>query len=132
MLSEMAWSKVENCFGPHSADLMSLDSNAMKSVDGEPLRHFTQWLTPHASGVNVFSQDLRKELNLYVYPPFGLVFPLLCLLKEQCVSCTLVVPEFKPIPILWPRLVSNSIHSVCIASFGNLMTSPVSEIYYFR
>ena len=61
---------------------MSLDSNAMKSVDGESLRHSTPWLTPHASGVNVFSQDLRKELNPYVYPPFGLVFPLLCLLKE--------------------------------------------------
>ena len=27
--------------GPHSVDLMSLDSNAMKSVDGEPLRHIT-------------------------------------------------------------------------------------------
>ena len=105
MLSEMAWSKVENCFDPPSVDLMSLDSNAMKSVDGEPLRHFTPWLTPHASGVNVFSQDLRKELNPYVYPPFGLVFPLLCLLKEQCVSCTLVVPEFRPIPIWLTRFI---------------------------
>jgi hypothetical protein len=34
------------------------------------------------------------------------------------VSCTLVVPEFKPIPIWWPRLVSNSIHSVCIGEKG--------------
>lgn len=33
-------------------------------------------------------------------------------------SCTLVVPEFKPIPIWWPRLVSNSIHSVCIDEKG--------------
>ena len=33
-------------------------------------------------------------------------------------SCTLVVPEFKPIPIWWPRLVSNSIHSVCIGEKG--------------
>lgn len=118
ILSEMAWSKVENRFGPHSVDLMFLDSNAMKSVDGEPLRHFTPWLTPHASGVTVLSQDLRKELNPYVYPPFGLVFPLLCLLEEQCVSCTLVVLEFKPIPIWWPRLVSNSIHYVCIGDKG--------------
>jgi hypothetical protein len=44
LLSEMAWSKVENCFGPHSVDLMFLDSNAMKSVDGESLRHSTPWL----------------------------------------------------------------------------------------
>lgn len=43
---------------------MSLDSNAMKSADGSTLRHFTPWFTPGSGGVNVFSQDLRKESNI--------------------------------------------------------------------
>lgn len=119
MLSDLAWGKIQHLYGPHSVDLMSLDSNVMKSCNGEPLRHFTPWLTPLSSGVNVFSQDLTKELNLYVFPPFGLIFPLLCLLEEQGVSrCTLVVPELKPIPVWWPKLMSYSVGSVCLGEKG--------------
>ena len=75
MLSEMAWSKVENCFGPHSVDLMSLDSNAMKYVDGEPLRHFTPWLTPHASGCECFLPRSKKGVESLRISAFWVSFP---------------------------------------------------------
>ncbi|VDI56714.1 Hypothetical predicted protein [Mytilus galloprovincialis] len=64
MLSNASWVLVDSRFGPHTVDLMSLDSNVMQSVDSRPLRHFTPWLTPETSGVNVFSQDLKAESNM--------------------------------------------------------------------
>ena len=119
MLSEEGWLMLEETFGPNSTDLMSLDSNVMKSVvNGQPLRHFTPWVMPDSAGVNVFSQDLRKESNMYVYPPFVLIFPVLCLLEEQGVECTIVVPEMIPIPIWWPMLKKYSTASMRIGGKG--------------
>lgn len=104
MLSARCWERVENAFGPHTVDLMALDSNTMTSENGIPLRHFTPWPTPDSAGVNVFAQHLVQEKNPYVFPPFGLVFPVLCLLKEQGVSATVIVPEIHPLPVWWPML----------------------------
>ena len=114
MLSESSWLLVEKKFGPHSVDLMALDSNAMRACDGTSLRHFTPWKTPDTSGVNVFSQNLREEGNMYVYPPFVLIFPVLCLLEEQGVSCTLVAQKPSPLPVWWPKLKSCSRKYVCL------------------
>ncbi|CAG2192597.1 unnamed protein product [Mytilus edulis] len=118
MLSNASWVLVDSRFGPHTVDLMSLDSNVMQSVDSRPLRHFTPWLTPETSGVNVFSQDLKAESNMYVYPPYVLIFPLLCFLKEQSVSCTVVVPELYPVPMWWPMLTSCSSTSILLGARG--------------
>jgi len=68
-LAQHSWRKVEHAFGPHSSDLMSLDSNAMVDVEGKVLRHFTPYPTPNSDGVDVFSQPVEKELNPYVHPP---------------------------------------------------------------
>ncbi|VDI23645.1 Hypothetical predicted protein [Mytilus galloprovincialis] len=111
MLSEESWLLVESLYGPHSVDLMSLDSNVMKSSTGVPLKHFTPWPTPCSAGVNLFSQNLRSEQNPYVYPPFVLVFPVLSLLREQGISCTIIVPEMRPLPIWWPILKYYSVES---------------------
>lgn len=118
MLSDVSWSIVEEKFGPHTTDLMSLDSNVMRSSDGKSLRHFTPCATPDSSGVNIFAQDLRKEGNMYVYPPFVLIFPLLCFLEEQGVSCTLIVPQMTPVPMWWPKVEKSSVSSVVIGRKG--------------
>ncbi|KAK3089815.1 hypothetical protein FSP39_006754 [Pinctada imbricata] len=81
MLSDFAWSYVQQLFGPHSVDLMSLDSNCMKDEFGLCLKHYTPYPTPKSAGVNVFAQDLSKEKNAYVFPPFQLIFPLLSCLE---------------------------------------------------
>ncbi|CAC5368150.1 unnamed protein product [Mytilus coruscus] len=111
MLSEKSWLLVESLYGPHSIDLMSLDSKVMKLAAGVPLKHFTPWPTPCSAGVNLFSQNLRNEQNLYVYPPFVLVFPVLSLLREQGISCTIIVSEMRPLPIWWPVLKYYSMES---------------------
>ena len=44
MLSRKAWQELKKRFGPHTIDLMSLDSNAQIDSKGEMLRHFTPFL----------------------------------------------------------------------------------------
>lgn len=61
MFNEKSWSVVESCFGAHSVDLMSLDSNVMRSTDGKALKHFTPCHTPLSSGVNLFCQNVREK-----------------------------------------------------------------------
>ena len=51
---------------------------------------------------------------MYVYPPIVLIFPLLCFLEEQGVSCTLVVPQMSPVPMWWPKIERSSVGSLII------------------
>lgn len=103
MLSREKFCLVDSTFGPHTVDMMSLDSNAMQDSKGNPLKHFTPFPSPNSSGVNVFSQNLRNEGRLYVYPPFNLILPLLAYLKEQNVKhCTMIVPCMVNKPVWWP------------------------------
>lgn len=55
----------------------------MRSIDGTAMKHFTPCHTPSSSGVNVFCQNVSGEENLYVYPPFTLILPVLNFLEEQ-------------------------------------------------
>lgn len=102
-LSGKSWSEIQLAYGPHSVDLMALDSNVMLNERGEKLRHFTQGPSPLSSGINVFSQDVSLEDNPYVFPPFCLISVLLKFLESQRVKkCTVVVPEIVPTPVWWP------------------------------
>ncbi|KAK3733637.1 hypothetical protein QZH41_003402 [Actinostola sp. cb2023] len=85
MLSDRCWMRLvqDEIWGKngHNLDLMSLDSNVMRDMDGGRLRHFTPFPTPDSAGVNVRNQDLSicdgAVVNAYVFPPFGLILPLL-------------------------------------------------------
>ena len=119
MLQEEVWSRVDKTVGPHTVDLITTDSNVMRSRTGEPLRHFTHTFPPKSSGVNVFAQDLSKEHNPYVYPPFHLIFPLICLLREQKVRRFIfVAPVFRVKPIWWPLLLCHTSSSLSLGDFG--------------
>ncbi len=106
-LSPMAWSRVEERFGGekgHTLDLMALDSNAMLDREGKPLRHFTPYPTPKSSGVNVFSQEISAAENCYVFPPFKMVPAVIAFLRQERLTCTVVVPICDPIPNWQPLL----------------------------
>ncbi|VDI64552.1 Hypothetical predicted protein, partial [Mytilus galloprovincialis] len=49
-LSDEYWRFVEDKFGPHSIDLMALDSNVMLDSNGQPLKHFTPFPCKSSSG----------------------------------------------------------------------------------
>ena len=96
MLTPETWLCLERCFGPHSFDLMSLDSNCQRDRSGNPLPHFTPWPTPGSAGVNVFANSLPARQNVYIFPPFVLIGPLLRYIFSQDFhdAFTLVVPGF--------------------------------------
>ena len=120
MLSPMKWLIVQEHFGPHSVDLMALDSNVMGNAEGVPLRHFTPFPTPMSAGVNVFAQNVALESNSYVLPPFNLVFPLLRLLRDQQVErCTIVFPCFEVRPVWWPCLWTHVVEGFILARKGD-------------
>lgn len=115
MLSPKAWERVEHQFGGdsgHTFDLMALDSNVQRDRKGHPLPHFTPFPSPNSSGINLFCQDicargLRLD-NPYVFPPFGLVGPVLHFLYSSEKAFTIVVPEVFPLPYWWPGLMART------------------------
>ncbi|KAK3732306.1 hypothetical protein QZH41_007811 [Actinostola sp. cb2023] len=112
-LHPTVWHEVQQQFGGetgHTCDLMALDSNTMTDRNGEPLPHFTPTCSPGSSGVNVFAQNVANEVGYlrhpYVFPPLGLVGPILRFLETQKRSCTFVVLDVYPKRFWWPLLQS--------------------------
>ena len=121
MLSPSSWHQVESWYGPHTFDLMALDSNAMVGVKGKPLPHFTPFKLPLSTGVNVFSQKLQPGENYYVFPPFCLIAPLLRFLLQEVARplyCTMILPRLSPMTSWWPFLMANAAHLRCLATRG--------------
>ena len=83
VLSNSAWEQVERLFGSHMLDLTSLDSNCQPNREGLRLPHFTPCAIPESSGITVFARSLPLDHNIYVFPPFVLIAPLLKYLLEQ-------------------------------------------------
>ena len=108
MLSNSAWEQVEHLFGPHTFDLMSLDSNCQCNGVGMCLPHFTPCATPESNRINVFAHSLPLDHNIYVFLPFVLIAPLLKYLFEQDFhgAFTIVVPDLKPRRFWWALLQS--------------------------
>ncbi|KAK3710380.1 hypothetical protein QZH41_012307 [Actinostola sp. cb2023] len=134
-LSPAAWLRVEQLFGPHTIDLMALDSNTQLDVNGNPLKHFSPWFTPLSAGVNVFAQVIDGLENAYVFPPFVLVAPLLRFLQESKARFTIVVPRLCPIPFWWPVLERRASASFKLGSKGEEGTPPslpISATRIFR
>jgi hypothetical protein len=118
-LSVYSWNRIQGKFGPHSIDLMALDSNAMVDSEGLPLRHFTPFPTPLSSGVNLFAMDIATEANPYVFPPICMISATLnFLVQSRLKQCTMVVPILRPVPVWWPVLLQHSTDSFVVGSQG--------------
>ena len=63
-LTAAAWDRVQSRFGPHTFDLMSLDSNCQRGRDGNALPHYSPWPTPNSLGTNVFAQPIPTGYNI--------------------------------------------------------------------
>ena len=77
MLSISAWDQVKRLFGPDTFDLMSLGSNCQRKRVGLHLAHFIPCATPESSGINTLAHSLSLDHNIFVFPPFILIAPLL-------------------------------------------------------
>jgi hypothetical protein len=107
MLAPKSWEVVQAMYGPHTFDLMALDSNVQRNGEGAPLPHYTPCPLPFSSGVNCLAQNLKSGENYYCFPPFCLVqafVGFLCAAKCRPLTVSLVVPRASPLPSWWPVL----------------------------
>ena len=106
MLTGQARQNLERRWGPHTIDLMSLDSNVHNGTDGLHLRHFTQpiWPTPNSIGVNLFAQSVNSSENPYVFPPTPMIGPVLRFLFSMGCNFTVVIPDLFPRQFRWPLI----------------------------
>ena len=54
-----------------------------------------------------------------MHPPFVLIFPVFCLLREQGVDCTIVVPGMQTLPVWWPVLKYYNSSEICLGVKGD-------------
>ena len=113
-LSTVAWARVQSSFGPHTFDLMSLNSNCCRGRDGNFLPHYSPWPTPNSSGTNVFAQPIPSGHNIYVFPRFVLVGPLLRYFLDQRrrFAFTIIVPRLYPCRNWWAVFQSLAVDSL--------------------
>lgn len=112
MLANFPWSALERRWGPHTVDLMSLDSNVQKDPDGTALRHFSPWPTPNSAGVNLFAQTLQVDDNAYVFPPIAVIGPILRFLLSSRCRFTIVIPDMFPRRFWWPMVNGHALDTV--------------------
>lgn len=120
-LTEEAWSRVQRMFGPHTFDLMSHDSNCRSDQLGDRLPHFSPCQAPESAGINVFAQQLPLGGNLYVFPPFVLIGPLLRYIIDQRYHhpFTIIVPDIQPRRFWWAFLQAASIDRFMLGRRGD-------------
>ena len=119
MLAPKCWEIIERLFGLHTVDLMALDCNVQVGRSGLPLPHFTPFATPASSGINAFAQAIRPLENVYVFPPFVLIGPVLRHLTSASCSFTIIVPKLSPIKYWWPLLQSRAGRSIQLGCKGD-------------
>ncbi|KAK6167186.1 hypothetical protein SNE40_021279 [Patella caerulea] len=100
MLSEIAWFRVQHSRQtPHTVDLMALDSNALVAC------HFTPFVTPKTSGVDMFSQNISRDEVCYIFPPFCMIPSVLKFFEQQNLIGSMILPVFSPKPFWSPKLI---------------------------
>ena len=120
-LSDDVFVMMDPAFGGstgHSFHIMALDSNGIRGKDALPLPHFSAFQSPCSDGVNLFCQDLRSVRHMsnpYVFPPLGLIGPILRFLVPFKIPFTIVIPEFVPHSYWWPESMAPCRHKLCIA-----------------
>ena len=112
MLASFPWHDLECRWGPHTIDLMSLDSNVQKGADGKALCHFSPCSTPNSAGVNLFTQTLTVDDNAYTFPPITMIGPVLRYLLSSRCRFTLVIHDIFPRRFWWPMVKGHALDSV--------------------
>ena len=102
---------------------MALDSNAPMGKDGRPLPHFSPFPSPCSVGVNLFCQDLRSVSHMsnpYVFPPYGLIGPVLRFLYGFKIPFTIIIPDLNPPLYWWPELMARCSTKLCLGKRGDM------------
>ena len=94
-LAQPLWERVEALHGPHTIDLMVLDSNSKCP------RHYTPSPSPLSTGLNFFAQNPRCDVQGRIY----LIGPAVRHILTAQATATVIVPGITPRPFWWPTLL---------------------------
>ena len=85
------------------------------------LPHYSPWPTPASEGVNAFAQPIPLEPNIYAFPPFVLLRPLLGYFLDQGFqgALALVVPDLRPRRFWWTLLQSVAVNHLFLGKKGD-------------
>ena len=114
MVSRQLWERIEALAGPHTIDLMGLDSNARCS------RHHTPFPTPCSTGTNFFAQNPShspqgEDENGHLFSPAYLIGPALQHIEATGATVTLLVYDVFPRLYGWPILCHSSCARLLLA-----------------
>ena len=115
-LTNKFYFQVWNRFGPFQWDIMASSVNVKTDTLGKKLKFFSRYFSKGCDRVNVFQQNISTLDEVYCFPPFGLVSPILSLLKEQKASATLILPDIKA--SWWSVLKQGEKASMCVGKAG--------------
>ena len=110
---------MNTAFGPHTIDLIALPSNVQADLAGRPLKFFAPLPCTQAFGINVFTQDISSDENIYVFPPVVLISPLLKYLRSQWCTFSNVVPDLCPRKVWCPLVQRSASSSFKLGSKGD-------------
>ena len=99
----------------------ALDNFGRRDLSGLMLPHYSPWPTPTSEGVNAFAQPIPLEHNIYTFPPFVLLGPLLRYFLDQGFhgALTLVVPDLRPRRFWWALLQSVAVDRLLLGREGD-------------
>ena len=117
-ISKRTWVYLEYLFGKHDVDMFALESNAMVDYNGVTLEHFTPRSSPFSAGIDAFSQCYVDEKNYHAFPPYCLIPAVISFVIEEKINCTLIFPQFVPIPSWFP-VVLRCAHIVTVGFLGD-------------
>ena len=119
MLSIVSWQRVEQRFGPHTLDLMSLDSSVKLIVRGVHFNALRSFLLQSPAGSNHLPRPLASPRTL-VFPPFTLAGPVWNFSLKSHVNFSIVVPILFPLPFWCPVLSPHSQEHLIYLQEGRL------------
>ena len=92
-LTDEAFRRIWDYFGPFQWDLMATSANVNKDLEGKPLYFFSRYYDEKSNGIDVFKQQLILLTEMFCFPPFPMISRLLKFLERQKVSCVMVLPK---------------------------------------
>ena len=118
-ISRRTWLYIEYLFGLHTVDMFALDSNTMRDMSGEMLKHFTPFYTPHSNGVDAFAQTYTFCENYYAFPPFCLLPSVIRFVIQENINCTILLPEIRPLPPWFTVIVAKAVKIIPVGFVGD-------------
>ena len=92
-ITDQAFRRIWDYFGPFQWDLMATSANVNKNLNGEPLSFFSRYYDDKSKGTDIFKQNLHLFQEMFCFPPLPMISRVLKYFEGQKVACVMVLPK---------------------------------------